>query len=124
MRKALFILCTAAMLLCTSCSNTPKKVANDFMKSMVKHDYDKAAACCGFSKDKNSKDMVITVLLEQYGSDMRSFVVTKDSIVPSKDRAIVKMDVSYNDNIKEEDFTLYLKKMDDQWVIDPFTIEE
>lgn len=124
MKNILFVLFAAITLLCTGCSNSPKSTANDFMKSMVKHDYDKAAACCGFSKDKNSKEMVITVLLEQFGSDMRSFTVTKDSILPDKERAIVTMDVSYNNNLKEEGFTLHLKKMDEQWVVDPFTVDE
>lgn len=94
------------------------------MKSMVSHNYDEAAASCGFSKDPASRDLVITVLLEQFGDDIRAFTVTNDSLLPDKERAIVTMTLSYNNDTKEEDYPIYMKKMDDKWYVDPFTIVE
>lgn len=124
MKRALFLLTLVTSILLTSCSSGPKKAADNFLNSMVKHDYEKAASYCGYSKDLASKELVITVILEQFGTDMRSFVITKDSVMSDKDRAVVIANISYNNNIRIEDYPIYLKRMGDTWVVDPFTIDE
>lgn len=111
-------------LFLSGCQNSPKKVATNFMKSLVATDYDKSAALCGYSKDKNSKDIVITMVLEQFGTGIHGFTVTRDSIFPDNEHAVVFVDISYNSNIKQLDCPVFMRKMNDKWVVDPFTIEE
>lgn len=123
MKKIIPILLVGMTFVFCGCNPKPQKVTGEFMRSLTEHDYDKAAACCGFSKDPDSKKIVIAVIQEQFYQDIQSYKITKDSILPDQEQAIVLVDINSN-NVCEKDHVVHLKKMGRQWIVDPFVIEE
>lgn len=123
MRKLFLVVVLVLSMALAGCLPKPQNVADKFMKSLVKKDYDRAAACCGFSKDPDSKELVITVIKEQFGEDIHGYKITKDSILPNEEQAIAVTDI-FRSGVREEGRLVHLRKMENQWVVDPFVIDE
>jgi len=120
MKKILYSLTCVLLLVCCSCSSGPKRAADHFMKSMANKDYEKASYYCGVSKDLTSKQLMVTMILEKYGNNIRSYQIKTDSILPDKEHAIVTMDIFYTNNTKDENVPIHTEKMGNRWIVAPF----
>ena len=120
MKKLLYSLTCLLLLVCCSCSSGHKRAADHYMQSMANRDYEKASYYCGVSKDLTSKQLMITMILEKYGDNIRSFTIKSDSIFPDKQNAVVMMDIFYTNNTKDENVPIYTEKMGDRWIVSPF----
>ncbi len=112
-----------AAVVLAGCNATPKRAASDFMNSLKDHKYAAAAECCGISKDQHSKQIQMAMLEEKYGmsdNSVRAFVITKDSVFPDKQNAIVTMNILYTDLHREDSVVLKMRKMDHKWIAQPF----
>lgn len=120
MKKFLYATLCLFLIVCCSCTSGSQRAADHFMKSMVNHDYEKASYYCGVSKDLTSKELMITMILEKYGDNIRSYKIKTDSILPDKSHAIVTMDIFYTNNTKDENVPIKTEKMGDRWIVTPF----
>lgn len=121
MKKCLLAFLIMITILLTGCHVVPQKdAATRFMKSLQNRNFEKAAACCGFSKDKLSQQVVITLLLEQYGTtehSIRDFKILSDTLLKEDEKAVVYMDLIYTNNTKEQNVPIYLHKMGRKWIV-------
>lgn len=125
MKKYLCAIAVVITILLSSCNAGPRNTATTYMKSLQNRDFEKAAACCGVSKDETSKQIVIAILLEQHGTpdnSIRDFKVLSDTLVEKDEKAIVYMDLIYTNRTIEQNVPIYLRKMGRKWIVTPFEV--
>ncbi|MBO4489092.1 MAG: hypothetical protein J5741_05490 [Bacteroidales bacterium] len=124
MRKiAIFIGLLALLCFCTSCGSGSKKTADKFLSCLEKQDYERASVYCGLSKDADSQEMAINAMLEYFGTNIRSHEITGDSLLADKEHAIIIVNLTRNNNIRELDVPVFMDKRDGQWYVNPFIRE-
>ena len=113
----------ALIILCTSCINSSKRVADRFLTCMEKQDYEHASVYCGLSKDQSSQEMAINAMLEYYGSNIRSHEIVRDSMLTDREHAIVIVNLTRNNDIRELDVLVFMDRRDGKWYVNPFIRE-
>ena len=124
MRK-ITIFISFLVLLCvgTSCDSGSKKTADKFLTCLEKQDYERASVYCGLSKDADSQEMAINAMLEYFGTNIRSHEITSDSLLADKEHAIVIVNLTRNNNVRELDVPVFLNRRDGKWYVNPFIRE-
>lgn len=124
MRKiTIFIGFLVLLCLCTSCGSGSRKTADKFLTCLEKQDYERASVYCGLSKDADSQEMAINAMLEYFGTNIRSHEITGDSLLADKEHAIIIVNLTRNNNIRELDVPVFMDRRDGTWYVNPFIRE-
>lgn len=123
MKRLFYFIVIVLSLGLTGCTSAPKRAADTFMKNLKNRDFVNAAAACGVSKDKTSQQIVMEMLVADYGTpdnSIREYKIKADSVAPDKQHAFVSMSVVYTNSTQDTAKVLPLRKMGDKWVVNIF----
>ena len=120
-KLALFVSAVILVFAFTSCgcSNSPKKVANNYYAAMQKGDFEKALSYTDMTDSEEIKDYVQK--FQDLEINVSEFEIINEKIAEDGNSATVEVKYSYtsvfNEDLQEKTQTLNLIKKDGKWVI-------